>query len=351
MKNLRLVIAATGLLVLTAGCRSAAMKQVEHPRNGTPLGGRVAVVYSSRYQIRLGGLERIHPFDIHKYARIYRALVKDGVVQPGDVYVPAAVSDADILRVHTPAYCRSLKDSSNVARYMEASAVAILPDGVMQRRVLTPFRYTTGGTLLATRLALQHGIGINIGGGYHHAKPDVGEGFCVLADIPIAVQALRHENKLRRVLVVDLDVHQGNGTIACFRHDEEAYTFSIHQRDIYPIPKEHGDYDVEVDAGMEDEEYLRLLAGHLPEVFKKAKPDIVYLVAGADTLTGDSLASLEMTAAGVVRRDAMVIDECVKRKIPVVVTLGGGYSKQTWDVQFQSIRRTIRTHGRPQPED
>ena len=211
--------------------------------------------------------------------------------------------------------------------------------------VLAAFRHVAGGTLLAARQALRYGIGVNIGGGYHHATPDAGEGFCIYADMPIAIRTLQAEGKIRRALVIDLDVHQGNGTAICLADDDQTFTFSMHQGNIYPIPKAKSDLDVELDAGTGDDAYLRILTSHLDALLEKARPDIVFLQAGCDTLAGDPLASLEMTEEGIVERDAMVIDACVRRKVPVVMTLGGGYSSEAWKAQFHSIRRIIKKYG------
>lgn len=348
------MVARTHLLVVTVGLlscgclSSGALRAVESPRPGKPLAGRVAVVYSSEYQIDLAGLERLHPFDIHKYARIYRELVAARLLTPADVYVPKPVTEEAILRVHTREFLTSLRSSSTVARYLEASVVAVLPASVVDSGMLRPFRYASGGTLMAGREALRCGIAINIGGGYHHAKPQRGEGFCIYADIPIAIRTLQAEGKIKTALVVDLDVHQGNGTAVCLANDDTTFTFSMHQRDIYPIPKEKSDLDVEFEAGTDDQAFMETLTKHLPGVLERSSPDIVFLVAGCDTLAGDPLASLSMTEEGIVRRDAMVIDACVERGVPVVMTLGGGYSEDAWHAQFASIRRIIERSGRLQ---
>ena len=306
---------------------------------------KVAIVYSKHYQINVGGLEKLHSFDIHKYAKIYLALNTNGLLRPEDVFVPEAVTKEQILLVHTPEFLESLKDSKTVARYLEAPIIAAAPAGLVDAAVLNAFRYATGGTILAGRLALKHGIAINLAGGYHHAKPDAGEGFNIYADMAIAIRALQKEGLIKRALIVDLDVHQGNGSALIFAGDNGVFTFSMHEGDIYPIPKEKSDLDVELDAGTGDREYLRLLAKHLPKVIAAARPDIVFLQAGCDTLAGDPLARLKMSAEGIVRRDAMVIDRCVSEGIPVVMCLGGGYSEQAWLVQYDSIRRTIKKYG------
>ena len=345
--RMKLCSIAVVLMIPVVGirCRSQAMRQVCQPRDGKPLNMRVAVVYSQHYQISLAGLECLHPFDIHKYARIYKGLVEDGVFKPEDVYVPEPISESAILRVHTQEFLNSLKSPRTVATFLEAGVVGILPAKMVNRGVLRPFRYATGGTMLAARQALKYGIGINIGGGYHHAKPDRGEGFSIYADIPISIRTLQAEGKIKTALVVDLDVHQGNGTAICLANDSTTFTFSMHQGDIYPIPKETSDLDIELEAETGDETFLRTLSNQLPYLFERARPDIVFLQAGCDTLAGDPLASLKMTEQGIVERDAMVIDMCARQGIPVVMTLGGGYSHNAWHVQYLSIRNIIETYG------
>jgi histone deacetylase 11 len=325
--------------------KPASFKAVRVPREGRAMAGRVALVYSSHYQIELGGFERFHSFDIRKYARIYLALNEAGLVRPDDVFVPAPVTREELLRVHTATYLASMGDSRAVGRYLEQPLMGKLPASVADAAVLSPFRYATGGTVLAARLALEHSIAVNLGGGYHHAKPGSGEGFCIYADMPIAVRTLQAEGLVRRVLVVDLDVHQGNGTDVCLGGDPNVFTFDMHEGDIFPVPKETSTLDVELERGTDDAEYLGILGRHLPGVFERSRPDLVFLQAGVDTLAGDPLAHLAMTQDGIVQRDARVIDECVRRGIPVVMVLGGGYSPGAWSAQFASIRRTIETYG------
>ena len=323
---------------------------LKNPRPGKNLNDKIAVVYSSAYEINLAGLEKLHAFDIKKYSKIYRQLLDDKLLTPEQVHVPAEITREEILTVQTEAFLKSLKSSSTIARYTEANVLAILPAATLEAGVLRKFRRASGGTLLAARQALDCGIAINIGGGYHHAKPEIGEGFCVYADVPIAIRVLQEEKKISRALVIDLDVHQGNGTAVCLADDPETFTFSIHQGDIYPLPKEESDLDVEVDAGTGDKEYIALLSKHLDPVIEKAKPDIVFYVAGCDTLEGDPLANLQMTPAGIVKRDTMVIEACAKRNIPVVMTLSGGYSKNAWGAQYLSIAHLIREHSGEQKE-
>ena len=339
-----------GCLSMCGGCIwPSPLAEVDAPRLGRAIGGRVAVVYSRRYQIDLGGFEKLHSFDIHKYERIYLALVRAGDVRAQEVFVPAEATTQQILRVHTPEYLATLGDPAAVGRYLEAPQVKALPAKAIDAGILRAFRYATGGTVLAARLALRYGVAVNLAGGYHHAKPDAGEGFCIYNDIAVAIRAMQDEGLSKRALVVDLDVHQGNGTAVCFAGDKRVFTFSMHEGGIYPVPKARSDLDVELSAGTDDEEYMRLLASTLQAIIEKFRPDLVILQAGCDTLAGDPLAHLEMTPAGIVRRDALVIDECVRRRIPVVMTLGGGYSRGAWRAQYASIRRTLETHGQAVP--
>jgi len=324
--------------------KASTMTSVREPRQGRPVGD-VAVVYSSHYEISLGGAEKLHPFDIHKYGRIYRRLVDDGLITPADVYVPEEVTREQILLVHSEAFLRSLESPAAVARYLEAGPVKVLPAKVVDAGLLSAFRRATGGTILAGRQAWRHGIGVNLAGGYHHARRDRGEGFNIYNDLAIAIRVLQEEDFIRTAMVIDLDVHQGNGTAELFAGDDSVFTFSMHQGGIYPMPKATSDLDVELPAGTGDEDYMREVIRHVPRILTEHRPDMVFLQGGCDTLAGDPLASLRMTPEGIVQRDAMVIDFCRRMGIPVVYTLGGGYSGDAWRAQYLSIRRTLETHG------
>ncbi|OGS13287.1 MAG: hypothetical protein A2285_03070 [Elusimicrobia bacterium RIFOXYA12_FULL_57_11] len=194
-----------------------------------------------------------------------------------------------------------------------------------------------GGTIRATELALETGLGLNCGGGAHHAFGGHGEGFCLLNDIAVAVKKLLKRGRLERALVIDLDAHQGNGTAAIFRGDRRVFTFSMHQGDIYPEKKEQSSLDVELRAGTGDARYLALLKKHLPAVITRARPGLAVYVAGADVYRGDMLGGLGLTMAGIVKRDAFVFNECFRRGLPLAVVLSGGYAAKSGD--------TIRIHA------
>ncbi len=344
-RRLLTIVYFTASSLLVAGCGTPrSFTAVDAPRAGRPV-GRVCVVYSNAYQIDFGGLEKLHPFDINKYSRIYLGLVTDGVIASDDVYVPGIASAADIGRVHTSAYLESLTDPGALAAYLEFELLAWAPAEFSDRAVLQPFRHATGGTILAGHLAIDHGMAVNLGGGYHHAGPYEGGGFCIYADMPIAIRRLQAEGLIERALVIDLDVHQGNGTALSFKNDDTVYTFDMFQEDIYPVPKEYNDLDVPLPAGTTDDTFLGALAEYLPAVFEHSNPDIVFLQAGVDSLEGDPLADFALSADGIIRRDAMVFAESHRRGIPIVMVLGGGYSDRAWTVQRASIRALLDTYG------
>lgn len=325
----RLCITATAIYSL-----SCAAPVPKAPPAGATL---IPVVHDAGYEISLVGLEKLHPFDIAKYRRIRTALESDGLLGPDNLHSPDVLSTEDLLLVHTEAYLKSLRSSSQVAAYLEAPQVRHLPSPLVRRGVVNPFILASGGTLKAARLALKHEAAINLGGGYHHAKPDSGEGFCIIADIPIAIRKLQKEGKIKRALVVDTDIHQGNGTIVCLANDPTTFTFSIHEDAIYPHPKEQGDSDVTVPAGTGDDTYLKLLKHWLPKIIDRSQPDIVFHVSGCDALAGDPLANGRLTNEGIRQRDAYIVDSCKKRNIPYVMTLAGGYSEGAWKAQYLSI--------------
>ena len=308
----------------------------------------IPIVYSPKYKISVFGMEKFHPFDIAKYDKIFKGLKKDGYVTKQSVIDPAEVTREQLLLVHTVDYLESLKKTSNVAGYLEAPQLKIIPNSLLDEMLVSRFRKASGGTIEAGRQALKSEtkMAINLGGGFHHAKSDKGEGFCIIADVPIAIRVLQKEKLIQRALIIDTDIHQGNGTIVCLKDDADTYTFSMHEGSIYPVPKEVGDEDVELVGGVTDTEYLRVLGSKLDALFVKSKPDIVFHVAGCDALDGDPLASGRMTHEGIEKRDAMVVAACKKHGVPCVMTLSGGYSKDAWNAQYKSIRGLIREQGK-----
>lgn len=261
-----------------------------------------------------------HPFPISKYPLLKDRLLTEGVLAPDDFVEPAAVDRETLALVHTADYLDKLESSGLSA--------------AEQRRLGLPWsealwlrsRLACGGTLLAARTALDSGLSANLAGGTHHAFADHGEGFCVLNDVAIAIAKLRKESVIERALVVDLDVHQGNGTAAIFEGVDEVFTFSMHGERNYPTEKMRSTLDVGLRDGADDAEYLGELHGHLPAVLAAAQPDMAFYLAGVDVAAGDRYGKLALSEEGIRRRDRYVIESVRDRQVPLVIVLGGGYA-------------------------
>ena len=271
-----------------------------------------------------------HPFPMVKYTLVYDRLRAAGLLPAERMMIPEEVARADLERVHTKAYLDRLFGPGLSAAEVRALGVPWSP------RLLRRSRLATQGTLLAARAALEEGRGGNLAGGTHHAFADHGEGFCVLNDVAVAIRALQNEKRISRALVVDLDVHQGNGTHACFAGDSHVYTFSMHGAKNFPFHKVPGTLDVELDDGTGDAAYLALLEAHLPTVLREARPDLVVYLAGADPHEGDKLGRLRLTVEGLHRRDAVVVQLCREIGVPVCATMSGGYGRD--------VRDTVQVH-------
>jgi histone deacetylase 11 len=306
----------------------------------------VPVVYHPRYNVTAFGLERLHPFDGRKYRRIHDALVARGLRRPGDFVRPRPVTTGDLLRVHTTEYLRSLRRPGVLAGVLEVPVVRRLPGRVIDWRILRPMRYATGGTLLACRLALEHGVAINLGGGSHHAASGWGAGFYAYADVLVAVKTLFDEGKLKRVLVVDLDAHQGNGTAAVFRGWPWASILDVYEDDIFPARKEPEDYPLPVPPGLTGAEYLDVVRDSLPGALDAVRPDLLVYNAGSDPFVGDPLARLRLTAADLADRDLLVVTEARERGIPVAMVLSGGYSAESWRIHADVIEGILTRFDR-----
>lgn len=295
------------------------------------------VVYSPGYRISLYGLERLHPFDIGKMDRIADRLVRDGRLSSDDFAVPDQVSQELLQAVHDPAYLVGLTQPEKLSRALEAPVPGFLSPEMLDRRVLTPFRRQVGGTVVAARGALEHGVGINLGGGFHHARPDMGHGFCILNDVAVAVHVLRQEGLVGNVLIVDTDAHQGDGDHAFFADDPTVFSFSMHQESLFPRPKLRGDRDDGLWGGVTDDEFLGRLADHLDELFVEVDPVLVVHVAGSDVLNDDPLAGYAMTPEGLVARDLHVFHAARDRGVPLLHVLAGGYGPSSAKAQAASV--------------
>jgi histone deacetylase 11 len=247
----------------------------------------IPLIYHPAYNITAFGLERLHPFDSRKYRRIHDSLVSRGLRRPRDFARPRPATRADLLAVHSPDYLRSLRSPEILARILEVPVVRRLPAWAIDWRILRPMRYATGGTVLACRLALERGIAVNLGGGYHHAAAGWGGGFCVYADAPLAAKLLHDEGKVGKVLVVNLDAHHGNGTASAFQGWTWAAIFDLYERDIFPAWKEPEDYPLPVKSGLTGDEYQGIVRDSLPYVLENDRPDLVIYNAGSDPFAGN----------------------------------------------------------------
>lgn len=301
----------------------------------------IPIIYHPGYNITVFGLERMHPFDGLKYRRIHDALIADGLRRPGDFTRPGPVRPDELARVHTPEYLQSLRRSTVLADILNVALLARLPAAFIDWRVLRPMRLATGGTILACRLALEHGLAINLAGGYHHAADAWGDGFCVYADTPIAAATLHAEGRVERVLVVDLDAHQGNGTAATIRSWPWASILDVYEVDVFPTFKQPEDFPVPIPAGLEGPEYLRIVEEAVPRALDQVKPDLVIYNAGSDPYYADPLTYLELAREDLARRDLMVATMARERSIPMAMVLSGGYARDSWRVHADGIEAIL----------
>ena len=279
------------------------------------------LIYHDGYDLHLGA----HVFPSRKYRMIHDKLLSDGVATPEDFLAPEPATDDDVLRVHSRDYVYKLKHGT-LSRTEEMRL-----EVPYSKKLIEACWLAAGGSILAGQRALQDGWAGNIGGGFHHACPDHGEGFCVIHDVAIAIRRLQSDGAIERAMVVDTDVHQGNGTAVIFGGDGNVYTLSLHQEHNYPSPKPPSTVDVDLPDGIEDEEYLAILEKHLHQAFHDFAPDILFYVAGADPYREDQLGGLALTMRGLARRDALVFDYARRNGVPVSITLAGGYARHVAD--------------------
>jgi acetoin utilization deacetylase AcuC-like enzyme len=291
-------------------------------------------VYSSDYWVDIGN----HVFPVMKYKSIYEGLLRWGVKKE-NFLSPEFAEDDELLLVHTSKYLKKLKTG-------DLSQAEILSLELPYSPELAKFAWLfVGGTIKTAEIALKEGLAVHIGGGFHHAFPDHGEGFCVLNDIAIALEKMKQEEKIKRAMVVDCDLHQGNGTASIFRKKDYAFTFSIHQMDNYPAEKPSSSMDVGVWSGDGDEKYLSLLRSYFPRLYEEFKPDLIFYLAGADPFEGDQLGNLRLTIDGLEERDRIVVLEARRLGFPVAVLLAGGYAVEVMDtvsIHLNTIRVSLQ---------
>jgi acetoin utilization deacetylase AcuC-like enzyme len=306
------------------------------------------LIYSNDYFLPIGA----HVFPAEKYRRVHDQLIRDGVAEPSDFVTPQPAPDRDILLVHTPEYVKKLKTGTLSRREEQEMEVPYSPE------LVRAFWLAAGGSILATEHALKDRIGFNIGGGFHHAFPDHGEGFCMIHDVAVAIRRLQRDGKIRTAMTVDCDVHHGNGTAAIFAgtrtptdplpstsaalnrapagtirhaHAGDVFTISLHQHNNYPASKPPSSIDVDLPDGIGDDDYLAWLDNALSSGLRQFDPELICYVAGADPYREDQLGGLALTLEGLKRRDELVFRVAKARNIPVMVTYAGGYARKVED--------------------
>jgi acetoin utilization deacetylase AcuC-like enzyme len=284
------------------------------------------LVYHPRYDLDLGP----HVFPSQKFKMVRDTLLEERVADDSDFLEPAPAVDEDVLRVHTPAWVRKLRtDSLTLSERMKLE----IP---YSQATVEAFWLAAGGSMLAGRRAVAEGFCANLGGGFHHAYPGHGEGFCMIHDVAIGIRALQAGSVIRTAMVVDTDVHHGNGTAAIFANDSNVFTLSIHQENNYPVPKPPSNEDIGLEDGTRDAEYLDALEEGLLNSLKQMTPDLIFYVGGADPYREDQLGGLALTMEGLQRRDRLVFEHARKRGIPIASTMAGGYAR--------SVADTVRIH-------
>ena len=281
-----------------------------------------------------------HRFPMEKYSMLRERVEEAGIVGDGELRVPEAVSDEQILRAHSPDYLRRVVDGTLTKQEIRRIGFP------WSKRMVERSRRASGGTLDACRVALQDGFAANIAGGTHHAFADRGEGYCILNDAAIAARALQAEGLVEKVVVIDTDVHQGNGTASILAGDPSIFTFSIHGAKNFPFNKEKSDLDVELADGTDDTNFLSALSGGLEKALEQEAQLAIFL-AGADPFAGDKLGRLSVSKRGLSERDRMVLEGCRDRGLPVVATMAGGYAREvsdTVDIHFQTVERAAALH-------
>jgi acetoin utilization deacetylase AcuC-like enzyme len=289
------------------------------------------LIYSNEYWMVETGK---HVFPLQKYRLVYENLLAMGAKKENFLR-PRPAQDEDVLLVHTARYLKRVKTGGLSVAELKALEIRYSPE-IVRFALLS-----VGGTVLAARKAIESGLAVHIGGGFHHAFPDHGEGFCLLNDVAVAARKVIADALAERVMIVDCDLHQGNGTATALAGLPEIFTLSIHQMDIYPTDKPRSSLDIGLWAGDGDVKYLTALRAHIPKVYAAFRPNLVIYLAGADPYEKDQLGGLAMTKTGLKERDKLVIENARRLGIPVAVVLAGGYAleiKDTVDIHLNTVR-------------
>ncbi len=283
-----------------------------------------------------------HRFPVEKYTRLRQRVVSACLVPDQDLVICEPASTDQLLRVHTPDYVRRVLQGLLTEKEMRRIGFPWSPE-LVERSLCS-----VGGTIAACRAALDEGIAVNLAGGTHHAYPDHGEGYCVFNDVAVAARAMQAENRARKIVLIDLDVHQGNGSAAIFGGDESVFTFSIHGAKNFPFHKETGSLDIALPDRTGDEPFLEAVRRGTYTAIESARADLAVYLAGADPFIGDTLGRMAVSKEGLSQRDQIVFDLCLQHSLPVAVVMAGGYARNiddTVDIQFNTVRRAAELSG------
>ena len=311
----------------------------------TDFQNKIPVIYSDDYNIHFFGFEKLHPFDTGKYRKAYNYLRKNLNLSKSDFYKPDEISENLLYSVHTKEYISSLKNSSNIARIAEMPVLQYLPSFILNSSILRPMRIAAGGSVLAADLALKKGIAINLSGGYHHAKSDGGGGFCFYSDIAIAVHSIWQKNNKIKVLIVDLDAHQGNGHEAILGNDPRVDILDIYNKDIYPGDKKAEqfiDFNYPVPSRISETEYITIVENSLEKALLSNQYNLLIYNAGTDIYKSDPLGQMNISEAGIIKRDDIVFSLAQKNSVPILILLSGGYTKESGLIIGKSIENLIK---------
>lgn len=304
------------------------------------LTNKIPIVYNDNYNIEFFGLEEFHPFDSKKYRHVFQNLLNSNILSE-DTFVRAGKVTPDLLEItHHPNYLQRIQTSWELAKISELGFLRFFPSKLSRNILLEPKKYQSGGSVLAAKAALEKGWSINLGGGFHHASYNDGEGFCVIADISMIIKYLKKENLAQKFMIIDLDAHQGNGHGLDFVNYEDVYIFDAYNKEIYPndLKAKAGiDFKLEFPAFVRDQYFLKTIKEGLEKAFLEFQPDLIIYVAGTDILSGDKLGAFDITETGIIERDEFVFRKAKQNSIPIVMLLSGGYQKSNASVITNSI--------------
>ncbi len=320
-------------------------KPFKFPRPIEKSDKQVPIIFHEKYDISVMGIENFHPFDSKKYGKVFNHLSRSLNLKKKQFYKPSKLKDKELKLMHSKDYLKSLEKSATIAQIAEIPALKYVPNFILQNEVLTSMKYATSGTILGCDLAIEHGWAINLSGGYHHAKANSGEGFCVFADIPLAVYKVLEKHPEFKVLVIDLDAHQGNGCESIFENDERVAYFDVYNGEIYPNDtdaKEFIKFDFPVQSFIKDKEYLELIKKQIPEAINSFKPNLIIYNAGTDIFKEDPLGKMAVSENGIIKRDSFVFETALENNIPILMTLSGGYSPKSASIIGKSLENIIK---------